>query len=245
VRDLSAIAAVTDEHINHVPRKSQNFGSKTIYTYRARVPGWDEAEIESQIEAWTNGWRSNGWNPVVLGERTAQRHPRYAEYRARVNSFPTVNVKEYELACWERWLALAVQGGGLMSDFDVLPVASCRPGSLPDTAGFQVLGGRVPCLVKSDEAGLAEFIKAVTSYTPDENDLEAGRAHLSDMHFVQRMLDAKDKQAWISSHELVRERDEPDFGRAKSAVHFSARSVSIALPGQSKSRAMNDYLRGL
>jgi hypothetical protein len=246
VRDMSAVAAVTEEHINHTPRKTQNFAAKTIYTYRAQVPGVEQEEIDAQIEAWTNGWRSNGWNPVVLGERTAQRHPRYPEFRRRVESFPAVNVREHALACWERWLALAVQGGGVMGDFDVLPTGACRPGTLPDKSGFQLLGGRVPCLVQADEVGLGEFVKAVMAYTPDENDKDAsGTPCLSDAAFLQRMLDAKPEKTWISSHELVRGRDEANFGQAKSAVHFSTRSVNAALPGQSKSRAMNDYLRGL
>lgn len=245
VRDTSALEAVTAEHINHIPRINQNFSTKTIYTYRARVPGVDEAEIDAQIEAWTNGWRSNGWNPVVLGERTAQRHPRYGDYRRRVENFPTAEVREYAIARWERWLALAVQGGGLMGDFDVLPVASCQPGKLPEKNGFQVLGGGDLCLVQADDPGLGRFISAVMEYTPDEQDVKNGRANVSADSLIKRLLSAEPKAEWISTLELVRERDAADFARANVGVHFSERSLGVALPGQSKSRAMNDYLRGL
>lgn len=260
VRDYSAVAAVIDEHINHVPRKAQTFADKTIYTYRARVPGWDEQEIDAQIAAWESGWRSNGWNPVVLGPRTAQRHPRHSEYMARAASFPTVNVREYENACWERWLALAVQGGGIMSDFDVLPVSVAKPWSdvLPKRAGFQVLGGGVPCLVQADEAGCGEWVATVMEYQPPIGKTpKGGPAHISDMIFVQELLAANAKadaaaeppvpvaNPWLSSYNLVRERDAVDFAKSPVAVHFSARSVNIACPGQFKSRAMNGYLVGL
>jgi hypothetical protein len=246
VRDMSAVTAVRDEHVNHLPRGNQTFSQRTVFTFRRRIPGWDEAEIEAQLDLWARGWQSAGWNPVVLGRTSAERHPLYVEYMARVNSFPTINIREYENACWERWLALSNQGGGLMVDFDVLPRSDFNADKLPPKqAGvFQVLGNNVPCAVQADKAGLEAFIAAVLAYEPGPSDKEQGKPHVSDMHFVQKVQARPEaERGWIAALDFVRERDAKDFRQA-ALVHFSARAVRMGLPGFTKSRAMGDYLRG-
>ena len=37
-----------------------------------------------------------------------------------------MNSVKYELNCYLRWLALAEEGGGLLIDYDILPMISSR-----------------------------------------------------------------------------------------------------------------------
>jgi hypothetical protein len=77
---------------------------------------------EATVDTWQNIWRANGWKPVVLSEDHARLHPDYESMKARFSGFPTTNPEGYEVACYLRYLAMAVVGGGFMSDYDVANV---------------------------------------------------------------------------------------------------------------------------
>lgn len=116
-----------------------------IYTYFDKDPtlhGFDTV-----LEIWNQRWSLAGWEPVVLTEKDAQKHVNFEAANAKIESFPTVNPKVYERACWLRWLAIEAAGGGLMVDSDVLPVRF-TPFVLPNVDQTTILDhGRVPCAV--------------------------------------------------------------------------------------------------
>lgn len=93
----------------------------TIYTYFEPVP-WtaDEQTVsEELLHLWERNWASKGWSPVVLTLEDAKKSPLYEDYARKVMSFPTVNNRTYESACFMRWLAMS-QIGGYHCDFDVM-----------------------------------------------------------------------------------------------------------------------------
>ena len=233
VRDLSAMSAVRDEFINHIPRASQTFTQKTIFTYRRKLEGVDNKDLDERIVLWQRGWQSSGWNAVVLGPSVAERHPKHALYMAHVASLPTFITRDASNAKWERFLALAVQGGGVMADFDVVPSTAFRPGSLPEKKGFQNFDDS-SALIQVDGPTIEAFIDAVMAFQPD---LKAPKPP-TPADILKTMPEAP------AAPILTKLRGESGWREAK-AVHFSAAAVKASLPGFTKNRAITEYLRGL
>lgn len=156
---------------------------KTVFTYLDRPDPIQQA----MVELWRRSWDVRGWSPVVLDLQAAQRHPAFDRFDRQVRSYPTVNPENYEAACFERWLALEVVGGGLMTDYDVLNARLTYPATLPAAPIVALDVQRIPCAVYTTQGGAAEMVrwfsnrrrvlKAVVS--------ERGQPHTSDMHVFQ------------------------------------------------------------
>ena len=224
-----------DEHINHVPRSEQAFVRSKVFTYRRRITGIDEREIDAQLAVWANGWRSVGWNPIVLTPRDAEEHPQYMEYMARVACFPAIGNAEQNSAKWERWLALDGAGGGLLTEFDVLPSTGFKPDSLAAGKGFRLLSGNAQTvrLATSDADGVKQFLAATLAYVPANDDKS-----VTDAKIIAKGFDGVAEPL-----DLVRDRGVSGWRDAK-CVHFNAKSVAATLPGVTPSRAMTGYIRG-
>ena len=80
----------------------------------------DSSGQQAMIEHWAASWAKAGWYPIVLGLADAEMHPMFDEYIESVKRLPTVNPASYELTCYKRWMAVACQGGGFMSDYDAV-----------------------------------------------------------------------------------------------------------------------------
>lgn len=92
-----------------------------VYTYYTPVPElYSEDTQRLLIDVWARSWKKQGWDPVVLSESDAQRHPRYPEFKKRFWELPTEYGHTYEGACFLRWVAMAAVGGGMMTDYDVI-----------------------------------------------------------------------------------------------------------------------------
>ena len=172
-----------------------------VYTYFDEVDGMnDQNEI---INSWAKTWSEAGWNPMIIGEAHARRHPRYNELRARFDAFPTPNPSDYELACYLRHVAMGVVGGGYLADYDTMnvnvpPPPQCgylanggvltvhQESSMDDGFGHAPSRNVVPALVSGDAAAYEAF----TNYM-NEVDVGAviGRFNIlgmvSDMLFLQ------------------------------------------------------------
>lgn len=134
----------------------------TVYTYFEQDPELSES-YKDILYIWAEAWAEAGFNPVVLDRTHAEQHPLYNALVERVESYPCVNPKGYQLACFLRWLALAQVGGGLAVDADVLPAKNIHdPAVLRDHCygSNHILfleGTYCPCAVYADKDG-AEFI---------------------------------------------------------------------------------------
>ena len=107
-----------------------------------------------ELEVWKATWSAAGWKPVVLTEEHAALHPKYQEYRDYFMSMPTVNSPEYETGCYLRHMAMAVIGGGFMSDTDVInvnvpPSPNCD--YLPNDGKLTTHENFVPSIISGDE----------------------------------------------------------------------------------------------
>ena len=82
-----------------------------VYTFYDDI-GFNNVEQAGEIDVWAQSYRKAGWKVGVLTSADAKRHPLYNELIGKFNAFPTVNPKQYEVACFVRWLAVAAVGGG-------------------------------------------------------------------------------------------------------------------------------------
>lgn len=112
-----------------------------VNTYYEHINGFDDDV--NLLGLWKVSWENNGWKTRVLTLDDAKRHSNYSKYISRFSAFPTVNDKQYELACFNRWFAMACIGG-YMADYDVIN-HGLRPFDRPNS--FTLFELRCPSFV--------------------------------------------------------------------------------------------------
>lgn len=153
-----------------------------VYTYYD--PSVQQCGLPPQdgvIRLWAESWKRHGWKPRVLTDRMVRSHPRFAEFSAAINCFPTVNSRAYENACYLRWLALQGVGGGWMTDYDVI------------NFGFKPRRGKgpvemldctyVPCAVWANSVGSLAVTQLIRHFRPGK------ASHVSDMMIFKSEFD--------------------------------------------------------
>ncbi len=203
--------------------------SKTIFTYHMDIPGFDFPSERKLLALWLDRWRAIGWEPYVLNESQARKHPDFAAFEAKTKTFPTVNNPDYERACYMRWLAISVLGGGIMFDTDVIPRRDWdRNRNLPKkTTSFQgeTLASMAPC-VFAPAAGYDDFIDFALTL-PDGGPADSletinGKPHYSDMLMWRDY--ARIKPESIQLDRKVWQYNEPGWEEA-AVIHFSRGST--------------------
>ena len=89
-----------------------------VYTYYedACAEGYREA-----LEIWTLNWKGARVDALIIGPEAIPA-ARLAAMAERFRSLPTVNDPRYELAGYDRWLAMEAMGGGVWVETDVLNI---------------------------------------------------------------------------------------------------------------------------
>ncbi len=183
-----------------------------VFTFFSPVEGKREREELSLIELWKKSWSAMGWEPVVLGYESLNFD---AELQALVRKFkklPSINKHNLDYWCYLRWVAVFQQGGGFMSDYDVINYAF-----EPRAAGALTAYDRyVPCLVSGTAA---EFRRAIGWFATQQTGVFwklIAHAHTSDM------LIMKQHQAEFAQSGECVEYGVPGWESAP-AVHFCNR----------------------
>jgi hypothetical protein len=177
----------------------------TYYTPLREAPDlWAEDTQRKLIDVWRRSWAKRGWNPVVLTEQDAARHPRYPEFKKKFWSLPTEYGHNYEVACFMRWVAVSARGGGMLTDYDVINYSFTPRGPDPEKL-----------IIYSDNPPEGIFLGAVIapqslyegmcqmffSWEVCENDWNASAKlyHCSDLSLIHRMYIRRDypKPAWM------------------------------------------------
>ena len=161
-----------------------------VFTYYSEIDdahyGLKPSCESSLIQLWKASWSKHGWEPVVLTEKDAASHPKFEAFSARVYRHPTSNPREYERACFLRWLAMVQVGGGVMVDYDVMNYG-LQPGMFMSLtpAKLLLLDRYIPCAV----AGHADAYRAACAlfygYQP-----HPGETQVSDMTILARNRNA-------------------------------------------------------
>jgi len=188
----------------------------TIHTYFTVCAGINYEEELRLLILWQQIWQRLGYTTIVLNETHAEVHPLYAAYRAKVDTFPTINPREYDRACWLRWLALDAVGGGIMADYDVFPRALR---TLPVYDQFTIFERGVPCLAGGTQLAIRQWIEYVMGhpdgYSPDQK-------HFSDMLCVRGLPSLK-------TESLCVQYTDTDWLKT-SFIHFSHSSTEKVRP---------------
>ena len=71
-----------------------------VYAFYEPIEGFDQTDQNNLIEIWKKSWSYYGWNPVIYGLKECQECEGYDEYYKMCESYPTVNVKQYEMLCF-------------------------------------------------------------------------------------------------------------------------------------------------
>jgi hypothetical protein len=138
------------------------------------------------VDAWRDVWSKAGWDPKVLTQKDAAKHPRYDEMVRRFMTYPTSNPAGYELACYLRYLAMVSAGGGFMSDYDVVNVNVPPPPKcdwLPNGGTFTTHEHFVPSLATGSAA---EFDRVASEFY--DADVEDVLAATQSGHQVSDMI---------------------------------------------------------
>ncbi|KAJ8021936.1 hypothetical protein HOLleu_39280 [Holothuria leucospilota] len=235
-----------DHHVSKLPGNAQC----TIYTYFQKDPDTNPDSVNENnkiLYLWEKAWSLAGWKPRILTEEDAKRHPNYEELRRKFWAFPTVNRKEYEIACFMRYLAMATVGGGWMSDYDVLPFRLSGCTEPLNEGGYTVYDSFVPSLVSgtSQEFTRVANVMADVDWTAQPKHFSVkNKPHVSDMHCHAKMVNDKlitsmkvvisPQVLFVSPFTCNRTTSEfsldsipVGFPRMPWAVHFSHHSISL------------------
>lgn len=169
------------------------------------------------IQLWIKQW-SKFYEPVVLNEWHASKHPYYPAYLAAVDALPSVNPGGYDRSCYLRWLAMAQVLGpktvGLMSDYDVMAYGAWTERKL-DPERLNFYGNTVPCLVQGTGKTFLDQCIRFADYQLQPGDDCDGRQHISDM-----MITTRQDELTLRRLKTVKEFGEKGWERA-GAVHYA------------------------
>lgn len=180
-----------------------------VYAYYEQLAAEQFVQEPILLGKWRASWRRQGWEPVVLTRRHAEAHPDFGWYSAEMGSLPTVNYRDYELACWIRWLALAQvmrpREVAVFSDYDVFNRAFTPQDALATAHGSKPVNldenyGGGPFIVSGSAAQaipalMQVVIRYLRKFAPEAN-------HWADME-VWKAMKYHDL-GWVEHREISR-----------------------------------------
>jgi hypothetical protein len=200
--------------------------AKPVYTYFSSLPGSNPDHAARLLLIWRDAWAKQGYEPIVLNETHARKHELASFLENKVRMLPTLNVIEYEMACYMRWAAMAAVGGGIMTDADVIPYGPVeefnRQGQKTTLTSLQ---GHVPCCVFGSKAAYEQVVRQMIEYKVSSKDVEEGEQmpHVSDMYMFYR------GGITFTSRDIVKSFGDEGWEQAP-LVHFSNASMKGKQP---------------
>lgn len=192
-----------------------------VHTFWQAVPGLNLEDEYKLLLLWRNRWARAGFEPIVLNEYIARKHPLWAEFEQRINLLPSINPPPYERGCYVRWLAVAQAGGGIMVDFDCMPYGKYDwPTTMP--TNLVSLQGYTPSVVYGNASAFEKVCRAFMGYEVGVQDMEhTMRPHVSDMLILLR------GNVPYQQRHVVKMFGEDGWEEAPF-VHYSSSSMSTA-----------------
>lgn len=238
VKDETARQAVRARHITFTEQRQ--LSRQTVLTFYQPSDYTSQTESAALLELWREGWKSRGWNPVVLAMRDAAKHGRYQAISDKVEGLPRVGTLSAAQNRFMRWVALARMGGGLMVDYDLIP-AGFTPNDLPD-GPLAIFDGESDELVglRLDKEAAGKWLEVIEAYDAQPGDQVADRPSVTDGTILKASL----AQLGFTPSDQIRATSvgEGDW-QAGPVIHFSQAAMNKQRTGQRKSVAVDAYLR--
>jgi len=158
----------SDEYVKQsgvMDRDDQSVAQQLMMTWKKTCHGsrpimhtffetaYGHSKVFNELDAWKKAWHDAGWEPVVLTLNDAKRHHLYEKFYSAFEQAEFA-LGQYDRMCFYRWLAMAVSGGGWMSDYDTLPLEPqpfVDAFTLPNNGNFTGFSNHVPCLLSGSE----------------------------------------------------------------------------------------------
>lgn len=193
-----------------------------IYAYLDYVPEMDYSGETKLLLYWREMHLKFGHEPIVLKPYHAQLHPQFKEYDEYVRSLPSVNPARYEAACFHRWAALVAVGGGIMTDFDVIPYQNLEKvvDKKPDRLhGYQM---HAPGFIQGRQQDFQAFMDYVLAggHKPENFN---GKSHFSDQYCFAAYNDP-DK---VKKTQEILNYGEPDWDKAPMTHYPHVATVGL------------------
>ena len=159
----------------------------TVFTYHQSIPGLGTGSDQT-LELWSASWKANGWNPIVLNETHATKHKLYATFRAKIESFPSVNALGFDYHAFMRHLAVAAYVPNshviFTTEPDVINYSLGSDAFLWRKPEILECHSPVPAFLIGYKPHFEALVAAICSYSLLPDDQEDGRPHLSDQNFL-------------------------------------------------------------
>jgi hypothetical protein len=194
-----------------------------IATYYDSLSEGHKIEDSALIDLWSESWRKRGFETEVLCLRDAKLHPFFGEFFDVVSEYPTLNARNYEVACFVRHLAFHLSDARLFSDYDVINY-SMTPEQPELNLNFHSFCCGGPPLFTANKEAMRKLIFCLMNL--DRPEMLDGRPHLSDQTVFQSLPIS-------SSHHAL---DYLEIGWEKAlAVHYSNRFWGVRKQGRTNS----------
>ena len=167
----------------------------TVICYYQQFETKFSKDSEQFLELWKKSWRSNGWNPVILGEKDAMLNPLYVKIDINnpdANFYKTDNSNwKYHRSCYLRLLAYCqyVRNNNvtLYADYDVINY-NFTPDILNYMEEDSVLKGE-RCAVYLGNPGVTDIEQAIDGFDKNPGEISKSwrdKNASSDMHVISR-----------------------------------------------------------
>jgi len=207
-------------------------GRPVMFTYYEPIPD-EEATAEKILEVWKEAWSSAGWEPFVLSNDDAMRHPIFQELKVQFQE-AEFKLSRSNYACYLRWFAMAASGGGWMSDYDVLPLNMPPSFELPNDGQFTGYERHVPCLLSGSAKEWDRMSNLViNSFRNHPNEFWSDMYALKEIHDTTNSYFYREEATYLRTlyPEIMKEGkqlvypylmdDKCKMMRGVKAVHFS------------------------
>ena len=150
------------------------------------------------VELWKSSWEKRGFTCIVTGKdfiehnRTSETNDIIDAFQKKINSFPSVNTKNFDKLCFRRWLAAWILSlkypnqSICVSESDVINY-SLVPEDLTHLPKNQFhIGDRdgCPAFVYATSDLLLHLVTSITNHTLTHLDNHEGIPHISDQNYI-------------------------------------------------------------
>lgn len=171
----------------------------TINCFYEPAGMFQDRETETVL-LWQKYWQSLGYNTRVLSESNATKHAAYKDLVAACDSSATALDRTFQRFCFVRWCALLKAGGGVFTDYDVLP----RPWfKMPVEVDGGICGDVTLCpgFVVVNKTWCEEFIQHSIDHKdiPEFNDMDVIRSMVEPFKCVLDLVRGFGDRGWMHS----------------------------------------------